>query len=237
MLLQGARAVFASTPAIGFTPCKTLIQGDPDTGEKICRYFNMQWICDDCLILRKTHPSIVCWHRLYWRPAMHSPEVLRICQIAYGKGSADYEREIMGAQVETSGQFLHQRHLDRLAQKPLWHFEDSPQFIFITVDPSGTTTNFVSENTSDYALITTAWDESEFVVRFRFFISSFIYLHISLSSLHSSLKSPPPPPPPSVRRRWRPWPFSSAALVCASKWMALLTSVPIAFEFCDDHCS
>lgn len=164
MFLQNAHAIFASTPAIGFTPCKALIEGDPVTGEKICTYFNMQWICDACLKLKDLNPSIVCWHRLFWRPAIHNPEVLRICQIAYGKGSSNYDREIMGTQVDVSGRFISKRHLQSLSTRKPWKFAKPPRFLYVAVDPSGSTTNMTSENTSDYVIITTAWDGSEFVV-------------------------------------------------------------------------
>lgn len=182
MLLMGATLIFASTPATRESPCKSILEGKYRQ-KFICLYFNFEFTCPGCKLIQESMASYICPHRIHWRPMHQNPEILYIARAAYGEGSEDFKREIMGTDATTMHAFIHPKSIENLRirafDKSRVHLRQPPRYVFVSCDPCGSSKRSEEGTTSDYAFVTACFVGGVPVVCFSFFFF-FSFLCISL---------------------------------------------------------
>lgn len=157
MLLMQATLIFASTPATRESPCKSILEGKY-RGKYICLYFNFEFTCPGCKLIQESMSSYICPHRIHWRPMHQNPEILYIARAAYGEGSEDFKREIMGTDATMMHRFIHQKTIDNLRIRAMDSsrvvIRQAPKYVFVSCDPCGSTKKSEEGTTSDYAFVT-----------------------------------------------------------------------------------
>lgn len=168
MLMMGATLIFASTPATRESPCKTLLEGK-NRGKHVTKFFNFEFTCPGCQAIQATMPSFICPHRIHWRPMHQNPEILYIARAAYGEGSDDFKREIMGTDATSANAFIHPRCIDSLRESPRVRILEPPQFVWVACDPCGSTKKSEDGTTSDYAFVVVVFQNGVPVVSLFFY--------------------------------------------------------------------
>lgn len=176
MMLQGARLIFASTPEVMESPCKDIIAGKYK-GRNICWFINYEFTCPECKTIQDALPGLICPHRIHYRPAHQNPEVLYIARAAYGENSSGFKREIMGTQTTTMNAFIHKHLIRKMRDAPFKPLKVKPRYIFVSLDPSGSTKKSESGMCSDYAFVTGTYIDGGFLVS-SFFLFSFVLSHL-----------------------------------------------------------
>ena len=156
MMLQGARLLFASTPEVKESACSNIISGTYK-GKPICVFINYEFTCPDCKVIEEKLPGLICPHRIHYRPAHQNPEVLYIARAAYGDNSAGFKREIMGTSATSAHSFIDKDKIKALRDAPYRALTSAPRYIFVSIDPSGSTKKSEHGTTSDYAFSTACY--------------------------------------------------------------------------------
>jgi hypothetical protein len=176
MLLQNARLIFASTPEVGESPCRHILDGRVN-GEPICEYVNFEFICPRCKEAMQDDDSVMCPHRFFWLPQFQNPDVMFIAREAFGQSSDGFRREIMGTQAVSAQTFIQPNYIQALRERPPYVFRQAPRVVYVSADPSGASRHYEDGNTSDYAIVTSCCIDGMTVVSsfFSFFYCSYLY--------------------------------------------------------------
>ena len=93
-------------------------------------------------------------------------------QAAYGVDSDAFKAEMMGSAISRNHNFISPEHISLLRDddQSLVYTEDMlrtpPHYVFVSIDPSGSTRSKVDGETSDYAFVTAFVHKGSFVVCF-----------------------------------------------------------------------
>lgn len=176
---MGATLIFASTPPTRESPCKSILEGKY-RDKFICVYFNFEFTCPGCKIIQETIHSYICPHRIHWRPMHQNPEILYIARAAYGEGSEDFKREIMGTDANTMHSFVHPKSIENLriraSDDHRIKLKRPPKYVFVSCDPCGSTKRSEDGTTSDYAFVTVCFDNAIPVVCLFSVFYSFFFI-------------------------------------------------------------
>jgi len=109
-------------------------------------------------------------HVRYWKTVNWN-------KAAYGVDSDAFKAEMMGSAITRNHNFISPEHIDLLRDEEAStvRLEDMvrtpPHYVFVSIDPSGSTRSKVDGETSDYAFVTAFVHKGSFVVHY-FFINS-----------------------------------------------------------------
>ena len=96
---------------------------------------------------------------------------LRHLKAAYGVDSDAFRAEMMGSAIIRNHSFIANEHINLLknAEKTVVLTEDMlrtpPHYVYVSIDPSGSTRSKVDGETSDYAFVTAFVHNGAFVVQ------------------------------------------------------------------------
>ena len=181
MLSEGARVAMASTPARGASGIQQILDGIHEiTGKPICKQVDFDFNCPSCRKKQVENPAYMCIHRMHLRPHIQSIDMIYIARAAYGVDSDAFRAEVMGSAIVRNFNFIAPQHISLLrnTDKTTVITEDMmqtpPHYVYVSIDPSGSTRSKVDGETSDYAFVTAFVHKGAFVVNLftAFFINS-----------------------------------------------------------------
>jgi hypothetical protein len=204
MLNEGARVAMASTPARGASGIQQILNGVHEiTGRPICKQVDFDFNCPACRKKQVENPAYMCVHRMHLRPHIQSIDMIYIARAAYGVDSDAFRAEMMGSAIIRNHNFIapediaQLRDNDRSVVATEDMMRNPPHFVFVSIDPSGSTRSKVDGETSDYAFVTAFVHQGSFVVIIFLLLTCYCVLGEKLATPRQS---------PQCTRRSRPTP-------------------------------
>jgi len=103
-------------------------------GEKLFNQINVSMVCEDCKL--SAHPEN-CTHMKHLLPKWKSGGKQDMVRQIYGDNTADMLRESMGVTTNDSSAVFDDKWLNVFASRPTYTPANTPQYIFVAVDPNG----------------------------------------------------------------------------------------------------
>lgn len=161
---------------------------DPVTGKRVCKYIYLNYTCRACMKIQEELPGHECDHNAHFRPRHLETRALVRGRAAYGNNTDAANRELYGMAISSRNVFINPEYIEKLRhepRKPYSSFIKSPEYVYISIDPSGSArrrNDVDNKNTgSDYAIVSAFIDHGVFYVNYiSVSVFSFIRHHLLL---------------------------------------------------------
>jgi hypothetical protein len=132
--LETTALICISTPQDSSNFYSMMFEMVDQAGEKLFNQIEVSMVCEDCKV--GPHPEN-CTHMKHLLPKWKSGGKQDMVRQIYGDNSADMLRESMGVTTNDSSCVFDDKWLNVFASRPTYTPANTPQYIFVAVDPNG----------------------------------------------------------------------------------------------------
>ena len=178
MLGENAIMGMASTPPTGPSGIQGILTNPLPDGKLICKTVDFDFNCPACRKRLVTEPGHMCMHRMYLRPPTQNQRSIDIARAAYGQDSDAFRREMMGTAIVHSLNFIPADAIAWLRSPAAVKEVETegrvpPRFVYISVDPSGSSRARKDGHVSDYAIVSAYMRRGGVFVVILYFINKY----------------------------------------------------------------
>ena len=132
--LETTALICISTPQDSSNFYSMMFEMVDQAGEKLFNQIQISMVCEDCKLT--AHPE-KCTHMKHLLPKWKSGGKQDMVRQIYGDNTADMLRESMGVTTNDSSAVFDDKWLNVFASRPTYTPANTPQYIFVAVDPNG----------------------------------------------------------------------------------------------------
>ena len=178
MLAQHAYIVMACTPPRGRSGIQKILDGKLADGKLVCKRVDYEFTCPTCKKIQSESESYMCPHRAHWRPPQQTLERILIVKACFGDAEEAFGAEMNSIESKGGNLFISEGAVADLRVKPHESVFHEPHFVFVTMDPNGSSKKIANSGTSDYAVVISFVQDRRIVVTKIYICNYFVCIFI-----------------------------------------------------------